>query len=53
VIPNEHCKCLHPAVFVSSTVRDLLRGSERKFESCGEHMLKGVEGSWHLYEMVR
>ena len=41
------------AVFVSSTVRDLLLGSERKFESRGEHALKGVEGSWHLYEVVR
>ena len=41
------------AVFVSSTVRDLLLGSERKFESRGEHMLKGIEGSWHLYEVVR
>jgi class 3 adenylate cyclase len=41
------------AVFVSSTVRDLLLGSDRTFESRGDHTLKGVEGNWHLYEVVR
>jgi len=39
------------SVFVSSTVRDLLLGGEREFESRGEHTLKGVEGRWHLYEL--
>jgi class 3 adenylate cyclase len=39
-------------VFVSSTVRDLVVGSGIDFEDRGEHELKGVPGSWRIYEVV-
>jgi class 3 adenylate cyclase len=36
-------------VLVSSTVKDLLAGTEVAFEDRGEHELKGVPGSWRLF----
>lgn len=39
-------------VLVSSTVKDLVAGSGLVFEDAGEHELKGVPDSWHLYRMV-
>jgi class 3 adenylate cyclase len=39
-------------VLVSSTVRDLVAGSGIAFEERGEHELKGVPGTWRLYEAV-
>ncbi|MGZ5292168.1 MAG: hypothetical protein ACXWEH_07595 [Actinomycetota bacterium] len=36
-------------VFVSSTVRDLLAGSDVALEDAGEHVLKGVPDRWRLY----
>ena len=36
-------------VLVSSTVKDLLAGSTVRFEDRGEHRLKGVPGTWHLF----
>jgi class 3 adenylate cyclase len=36
-------------VLVSSTVKDLVTGSEIEFEDRGEHGLKGVPGSWKLF----
>ena len=39
-------------VLVSSTVKDLVAGSGLVFEDRGEHELKGVPGSWHLYSAV-
>lgn len=36
-------------VLVSSTVEDLVAGSGLVFVDRGEHELKGVPGSWHLY----
>ena len=36
-------------VLVSSTVKDLLAGSEIAFEDRSEHELKGVPGSWRLF----
>jgi class 3 adenylate cyclase len=36
-------------VLVSSTVRDLVAGSDIEFEDRGEHDLKGVPGSWKLF----
>jgi class 3 adenylate cyclase len=36
-------------VLVSSTLKDLTAGSGLAFEDRGEHVLKGVPGSWHLY----
>ncbi len=38
-------------VLVSSTVRDLVVGSELRFSPRGEHDLKGVPGSWTLYAL--
>lgn len=39
------------AIFVSSTVRDMLLGGTIDFEDRGHHELKGFEDSWHLYEL--
>jgi hypothetical protein len=39
-------------VLVSSTVKDLVAGSEISFEDRGEHELKGVPGTWSLYAVV-
>jgi class 3 adenylate cyclase len=36
-------------VVVSSTVKELVVGSGMQFADRGEHELKGVPGSWHLY----
>jgi class 3 adenylate cyclase len=38
---------------VSSTVRDLVVGSEIAFEDRGEHHLKGVPGTWRLFAVSR
>ena len=35
----------------SSTVKDLVLGSNVAFNSCGAFDLKGVPGSWTLYEI--
>jgi len=40
------------ATWASSTVRDLLLGGECSFTERGEHVLKGIEGSWRLYELT-
>jgi class 3 adenylate cyclase len=39
-------------VLVSSTVRDLVAGSDIDFEDRGEHELKGVPGSWRIYAVA-
>jgi class 3 adenylate cyclase len=39
-------------VIVSSTVKDLVAGSELEFEDRGVHELKGVPGDWRLYAAV-
>jgi class 3 adenylate cyclase len=36
-------------IVVSNTVKDLLAGSGLTFADRGEHELKGVPGTWHLY----
>jgi class 3 adenylate cyclase len=36
-------------VLVSSTVKDLVSGSDIQFQNMGTHSLKGVKGRWHLY----
>jgi class 3 adenylate cyclase len=38
---------------VSSTVRDLVVGSEIAFEDRGEYQLKGVPGTWRLFAVSR
>ena len=40
------------AVLVTSTVKNLTAGAGIQFTDAGLHSLKGVEGSWHLYEAV-
>ena len=40
------------AIFVSSTVRDLLLGSDTRFEDRGEHSLKGFDSPWRLYALA-
>jgi len=39
-------------VLASRTVRDLTAGSGLRFEDAGEHQLKGVPESWHLYRVL-
>ena len=36
-------------VLVSSTVKDLVAGSQIAFEPRGAHVLKGVPGEWQLF----
>jgi hypothetical protein len=38
-------------IVVSSTVKELVVGSDMQFADRGEHELKGVPGSWHLYAL--
>jgi class 3 adenylate cyclase len=38
--------------WVSSTVRDLLLGGDWSFTERGEHVLKGIDGEWRLYELA-
>jgi class 3 adenylate cyclase len=38
-------------VLVSGTVRDLLLGSDVKFEDRGRHQLKGIDGDWQLFAL--
>lgn len=38
-------------IVVSSTVKELVVGSDMQFTDRGEHELKGVPGSWHLYTL--
>jgi class 3 adenylate cyclase/alpha-beta hydrolase superfamily lysophospholipase len=40
-------------VLVSSTVKDLVAGSDLVFEDRGEHELKGIPGEWRLYALDR
>jgi class 3 adenylate cyclase/pimeloyl-ACP methyl ester carboxylesterase len=41
------------ATYVSSTLRDLLLGGSWSFEDRGEHTLKGIDGTWRLYELAQ
>src|ERR1035438_4187323 len=38
-------------IVVSSTVKELVVGSDMQFIDRGEHELKGVPGTWHLYAL--
>lgn len=40
-------------VLVSRTVADLAAGSDFRFEDRGPHELRGVPGSWTLYEVMK
>jgi class 3 adenylate cyclase len=39
-------------LLVSSTVRDLVAGSDITFEDRGGHILKGIPGEWRLFAVV-
>jgi class 3 adenylate cyclase len=39
-------------VLVSQTVKDLVAGSDLRFEDAGEYELKGVPDRWHLYRVA-
>jgi class 3 adenylate cyclase len=39
-------------VFVSSTVKDLVAGSEIDFDDRGPHALKGVPGKWRVFSVI-
>ena len=39
-------------VWTSSTVRDLLAGSKMEFVDRGKHDLKGVPGTWRLFQVA-
>ena len=39
-------------VLVSSTVKDLVVGSDIEFADRGEHELKGVPGTWRLFAVL-
>ena len=39
-------------VLVSGTVKDLVVGSDITFSERGEHMLKGVPGTWKLFAVT-
>src|SRR5262249_53624411 len=40
------------SILVSSTVKDLVIGSDLSFQSEGLHSLKGVPGDWSLFSLV-
>jgi class 3 adenylate cyclase len=40
-------------ILVSQTVKDLVAGSSLRLHDAGEHELKGVPGTWHLYRVAR
>ena len=39
-------------VLVTSTVKDLVVGSEIAFEDRGQQTLKGVPGEWRIYAVI-
>lgn len=39
-------------IWVSSTVKDLVFGSNLAFDDRGTHALKGLDGDWHLYSVA-
>jgi len=39
-------------VLVTSTVKDLVMGSDLEFDDRGSRELKGVPGDWHLWASV-
>ena len=38
-------------IYLSSTMRDPLLGGEWSCEDKGEHTLKGIDGTWRLYQL--
>jgi class 3 adenylate cyclase len=49
-IAKRICDLARPGqVLVSRTIADLTAGSDLVFDDCGEQLLKGVPGLWHLF----
>jgi class 3 adenylate cyclase/pimeloyl-ACP methyl ester carboxylesterase len=42
----------HDEILVTSTVHDLVLGSEHAFEAVGEHQLRGVPRAWQIYRLA-
>jgi hypothetical protein len=38
-------------VVVSTTVKDLVAGSDIEFDDTGEHFLRGIEQKWQLFKV--
>ena len=39
-------------ILMSSTVKDIVAGSDARFEDRGQHSLKGMPGEWRLFSLV-
>jgi class 3 adenylate cyclase len=39
-------------ILASSTVRDLIVGSDVALQDRGQHSLKGIEGGWRLFAVT-
>ena len=39
-------------ILVSSTVKDIVVGSDTRFEDRGQHPLKGMPGGWRLFSLA-
>ena len=39
-------------ILVSSTVKDIVVGSDTRFEDRGQHSLKGMPGEWRLFSLA-
>jgi len=39
-------------ILVSSTVKDIVVGSDARFEDRGQHSLKGMPGEWRLFSLA-
>ena len=39
------------SILASSTVKEMLLGSPTRFGDRGDHTLKGIDGTWRLYEV--
>jgi class 3 adenylate cyclase len=39
-------------ILVSSTVKDIVVGSDTRFEDRGQHPLKGMPGEWRLFSLA-
>jgi class 3 adenylate cyclase len=44
--------CDDGAIFVSSTVCDLMMGSDATFDDRGQHTLKGFDRPWRLFSLA-
>ncbi len=38
-------------IFISSTLKDAMAGSDIRFEERGSHKLKGIPGTWNLFSV--